>query len=105
MFAIGLIMPVSSEAEVNELIQGDAYSSLRRSIEELVRDVHEKLETGEYKVDFSEDVDRFMTRLRNGLGLLKKVPLPWKGTEDVWRDLVISLSTELDSQYCPLRSG
>jgi len=105
MFAIGLIMPVSSEAEVNEIIQGDAYSSLRRSIEELVRDVHEKLETGEYKVDFSEDVDRFMTRLRNGLGLLKKVPLPWKGTEDVWRDLVISLSTELDSQYCPLRSG
>src|SRR5579862_8866345 len=105
MFAIGLIMPVSSEAEVNEMIQGDAYSSLRRSIEELVRDVHEKLETGEYKVDFSEDVDRFMTRLRNGLGLLKKVPLPWKGTEDVWRDLVISLSTELDSQYCPLRSG
>ena len=98
MFAIGVIIPVTSEAEVDGLIQGDAYSTLRRAIEELVRDVHEKLETGEYKIDFSQDVDRFTTRLREGLGVLKKVPLPWKGSEDVWRDLVLSLSAELDSQ-------
>ena len=98
MFAVGVIIPVFSESALNYLIQGDAYSTLRRSIEELVRDVHEKLETGEYKIDFSEDVDRFLARVRDGLEVLKKVPLPWKGSEDTWRDLIISLSTELDSK-------
>lgn len=98
MFAIGVIIPVSSEADVNALIQGEAYSTLRRAIEELVRDVHEKLETGEYKTDFSEDVIRFLTRLRDGLGVLKKVPLPWKGNDEAWRDLVLSLSNEMDSK-------
>jgi len=99
MFAIGVIIPVSSEVEVNTLVRGDSYTTLRRAIEELVRDVHEKLEIGAYKVDFSEDVDRFLTRVRDGLGVLKKVPAPWKGTEDVWRDLILSLTTELDSNF------
>jgi hypothetical protein len=98
MFAIGVIIPVSSEADVNALIQGEAYSTLRRAIEELVRDVHEKLETGEYKIDFSEDANRFLTRLRDGFGVLRKVPLPWKGNEEVWRELVLSLSNEMDSK-------
>ena len=97
MFAIGVIIPVSSEADVNALIQGEAYSTLRRSIEELVREVHERLETGEYKMDFSTEVDRFLTRLRNGLGVLRKVPLPWRGGEEVWRELILSISTELNS--------
>ena len=99
MFSIGVIIPVLSEADVNALIQGEAYGTLKRAIEELVRDIHEKLESGEYKIDFAEDVDRFLERLRNGLGLLKKVPLPWRGSEEVWRDLILSLSTELDSKY------
>jgi hypothetical protein len=98
MFAIGVIIPVSSEADVNALIQGESYGSLRRAIEELVRDVHEKLENGEYKVDFAEDVDRFFTRLRNGRGVLGKVPLQWRGSEETWKELIISLSTELDSK-------
>ena len=98
MFAIGVIIPVSSEGDVDALIQGEAYGTLRRAIEELVRDVHEKLESGEYKIDFSEDVNRFLTRLRDGLGVLRKVPLAWKGGEEVWKDLVLSLSTELDSK-------
>lgn len=99
MFAIGVIIPVSSEANVNGLIQGEPYSALRRAVEELVRDVHEKLENGEYKIDFAEDVDRFLARLRNGLGVLRKVPLPWRGSEEVWKELILSLSTELDSKY------
>jgi hypothetical protein len=99
MFSIGVIIPVLSEADVNALIQGEAYGTLKRAIEELVRDVHEKLESGEYKIDFAEDVDRFLGRLRNGLGVLKKVPLPWRGSEEVWRDLILSLSAELDSKY------
>ena len=99
MFAIGVIIRVSSEADVNALIQGEAYGALKRAIEELVRDVHEKLESGEYKIDFAEDVNRFLTRVRNGLGVLRKVPLPWRGSEEVWRNLVLSLSIELDSKY------
>jgi hypothetical protein len=103
MFAIGIIIPVSSETDVKSLLQGDTYSTLRRAIEELVRDVHERLETGEYKIDFSQDVNRFLSRLKDGLGVLKKIPLPWKGTEDVWRELVVSLSSELDSKYLLIR--
>jgi len=99
MFAIGVIMPISSEADMNALIQGEPYGTLRRAIEELVRDVHEKLEGGEYRPDFNDDVKRFLSRIRNGIGVLRKVPLPWKGGEDVWRDLILSLSTELDSLY------
>ena len=99
MFSIGVIIPVLSEADMNALIKGEAYATLKRAIEELVRDVHEKLESGEYKIDFAEDVDRFLARLRNGLGVLRKVPLPWRGSEEVWRDLILSLSTELDSKY------
>jgi hypothetical protein len=99
MFAIGVIIRVSSEADVNALIQGETYGALKRAIEELVRDVHEKLESGEYKVDFADDVNRFLTRVRNGLGVLRKVPLPWRGSEEVWRNLILSLSIELDSKY------
>jgi len=98
MFAIGVIFPVSSEAEVDRLIQGEAYGTLRRATEELVRDVHERLETGEYKIDFSSDVERFLIRLRDGLGVLRKVPLTWKGGDDAWRDLILSLDNELDSR-------
>jgi hypothetical protein len=101
MFAIGVIVPVSSEADVYALIQGDAYATLRRSIEELVRDVHERLETGEYKIDFTEDVDRFLSRLKDGLGVLRKVPLPWRGSEEMWRELILSLSSEIDITYIP----
>jgi hypothetical protein len=96
MFAIGVVIPVGSEADVHALIQGDAYATLRRAIEELVRDVHERLETGDFKVDFTEDVDRFLSRLRDGLGALRKVPLPWRGSEDMWRELILSLSSEID---------
>ena len=99
MFAIGVIIPVLSEADMNTLIQGETYGTVRRAIEELARDVHEKLEGGEYKPDFNEDVNRFLSRIRNGIGMLRKVPLQWKGSEDVWKDLIISLSTELDSKY------
>ena len=99
MFAIGVIIAVTSEPDVNALIQGEAYGTLRRALEELVRDVHEKLESGEYKIDFSEDVNRFLSRVQNGLGVLRKVPLAWKGSEEVWKDLVVSLSSELDSTY------
>lgn len=99
MFAIGVIIPVSSTADVAGLLQDESYSTLRRSLEELVRDIYEKLESGEYQIDFSEDVNRFLTRLKYGLGVLKKVPFPWKGTEEVWRDLILSLSAELDSRY------
>ena len=99
MFAIGVIIRVSSEADVDALIQGEAYGALKRAIEELVRDVHEKLESGEYKNDFAEDVNRFLTRVRNGLGVLRKVPLPWRGGEEVWRNLILSLSIELDPKY------
>jgi hypothetical protein len=101
MFAIAVIVPVSSEADVHALIQGDAYATLRRSIEELVRDVHERLETGEYKIDFTEDVDRFLCRLKEGLGVLRKVPLPWRGSEEMWRELILSLSSEIDITYPP----
>jgi len=99
MFAIGVIIPVASEAEMNALIQGESYGTLRRAIEELVRDVHEKLEGGEYRPHFNDDVKRFLSRIRDGIGVLRKVPLPWKGSEDVWRDLILSLSYELDSTY------
>ena len=101
MFAIGVIIPVLSEADMNALIQGEAYGTLKRAIEELLRDVHERLESGEYKIDFAEDVDRFLARLRNGLAVLRKVPLPWRGSEGVWKDLILSLSTEIDSKYSP----
>lgn len=96
MFALGIVIPVTSEADVNSLIQGDSYATLRRAIEELVRDIHERLETGEYKVDFTEDVERFQTRLKDGLGVIRKVPLPWRGGEDVWRDLILSLPSEIN---------
>jgi len=99
MFAIGVIIPVSSNIDVAGLLQDESYSTLRRSLEELVRDVYEKLEGGEYQIDFSEDVNRFLTRLKYGLGVLKKVPFPWKGSEEVWRDLILSLSAEMDSTF------
>ena len=99
MFAIGVIIPVLSEADMNALIQGESYGALKKAIEELLRDVHERLESGDYKIDFTEDVNRFLARLRHGLGVLKKVPLPWRGGEEVWRDLILSLSNELDSKY------
>jgi hypothetical protein len=99
IFAVGIVIPVSCEADVNSLIQGDSYATLRRAIEELVRDIHEKLETGEYKIDFTSDVERFLIRVRDGLGLLRKVPLPWRGGEDVWRDLVLSLASEVNAGY------
>ena len=102
MFAVGVIIPVLSAADMNTLIQGEPYGTLRRAIEELVRDVHEKLEGGEYRPDFDEDVRRFLSRVRNGIGALRKVPLPWKGSEEVWKDLILSLSTELDSKYIVL---
>jgi hypothetical protein len=105
MFAIGVIVPVLSEADMNALIQGEPYGTVRRAIEELVRDVHEKLEGGEYRPEFNEDVNRFLSRIRNGIGVLRKIPLPWKGSEDVWKDLIISLSTELDSKYAELFSN
>jgi hypothetical protein len=103
MFALGVIMPVTTDADVQALIQGEAYGTLRRAMEELVRDVHERLETGEFRIDFTDDVERFLTRLRDGLGILRKAPLAWKGGDSVWRDLVISLSQELDPKY--LHSG
>ena len=96
MFAIGVIIPVASEGELNDLIQGDSYGTLRRAIEELVRDVHEKLEMGEYHIDFTKDVNRFLTRIQNGLGVMRKIPLPWRGSEDSWRDLILSLLGEID---------
>jgi hypothetical protein len=99
MFAIGVIIPVVSEGELNALIQGDSYGTLRRAIEELVRDVHEKLETGEYHIDFTKDVNRFLTRIRNGLGVMRKVPLAWRGSDDTWRELIISLVREIDPKY------
>lgn len=99
MFAVGVIIPVLSDADVNSLIQGESYATLRRAIEELVRDIHERLETGEYKIDFTTDVERFLIRIRDGLGVLQKVSLPWRGGEDVWRDLVLSLASEINSGY------
>ena len=99
MFAIGVIIPVSSEGELSALIHGDTYGTLRRAIEELVRDTHEKLETGEYHVDFTKDVNRFLVRIRNGLGALRKVPLAWNGSEDTWKELILSLSKEIDPKY------
>jgi hypothetical protein len=97
MYAVGIVIPVASEADVNSLIEGDSYATLRRAIEELVRDIHERLERGEYKIDFTTDVDRFLIRLRDGLGVLRKVPLPWRGSEDVWRDLILSLPSEINA--------
>ena len=99
MLALGIVIPVSCGEDVNYFIHGDAYSSLRRSIEELVRDVHERLESGEYKIDFMDDIGRFLVRMRDGLDVLYKVPLPWKGSQDSWRQLIVSLSTELDSTF------
>lgn len=99
MFAIGLIIPVASEGELNALIHGSTYGTLRRAIEELVRDAHEKLETGEYHIDFTKDVNRFLTRIRNGLGVLRKVPLAWRASEDTWKELILSLSKEIDPKY------
>jgi len=99
MFAIGVIIPVSSEGELSALIHGDTYGTLRRAIEELVRDAHEKLETGEYHIDFTKDVNRFLVRIRNGLGALRKVPLAWNGSEDTWKELILSLSKEIDPKY------
>lgn len=105
MFAVGIVIPVLSEANVNSLIQGDSYATLRRAIEELVRDIHERLETEEYKIDFTSDVERFLIRVKDGLGVLRKVPLPWRGSEDVWRDLVLSLASEVDAGYYFYKSG
>jgi hypothetical protein len=98
MFALGIVIPVYSADEVDFLVQGDAYSTLRRGLEELVRDIHEKLEGGEYKVDFKWDVERFVIRIRDGLDVLQKVPLSWRGNDVVWRELIVSLSRELDSR-------
>lgn len=105
MFAVGIVIPVISEADVNSLIQGDSYATLRRAIEELVRDIHERLETGEYKIDFTVEVERFLTRLKDGLGVLQKVPLPWRGSEDMWRDLILSVSSEIDARYYSIGSS
>ena len=105
MYAVGIVIPVASEADVNSLIEGDSYATLRRAIEELVRDIHERLEGGEYKIDFTTDVDRFLIRLRDGLGVLRKVPLPWRGSEDAWRDLILSLPSEINAGYYFLESS
>ena len=99
MFAIGVIIPVASEGELSALIHGDTYGTIRRAIEELVRDAHEKLETGEYHIDLTKDVNRFLIRIRNGLGALRKVPLAWNGNEDTWKELILSLAKEIDPKF------
>jgi len=103
MFAVSVLIPVLPEADVNMLIQGESYGILHRALEELVRDVYEKLESLDFKLDFAEDVDRFLARARNGLGVFRKVPLPWRGSEEIWKDLILSLSAELDSRYDRVR--
>jgi hypothetical protein len=101
MFALGVIVPVSTDEDLRALIHGDSYGTLRRAIEELVRDVHERLEGGEYRVDFGDDVERFLIRLRDGLGVLRKVPLAWRGSDNTWREIVLSMLQELDPKYIP----